>query len=94
MKLASDQLEGIARETLLAGGNLAAIGDGSVNNWEIFQFQQADLVAPDTYDLSLRLRGQFGTDALVPDNWPVGSTFVLLNGVPNQFSTFVTRIVA
>ncbi len=84
VKLASDQLESIARETLLAGGNLAAIGDGSGGNWEVFQFQRAELVGPDTYDLSLRLRGQFGTDGLVPDAWPVGSVFVLLNGVPNQ----------
>ncbi|WP_375266423.1 hypothetical protein [Planktotalea sp.] len=41
-------------------------------------------MAPDTYDLSLRLRGQFGTDGLVPDAWPTGSVFVLLNGMPNQ----------
>ena len=32
VKLASDQLESIARETLLSGGNLAAIGDGSGAN--------------------------------------------------------------
>ncbi|OJI93357.1 putative tail protein [Planktotalea frisia] len=84
VRLASDQLESIARETMLAGGNLAAIGDGSAGNWEVFQFQRAELVAPDTYDLSLRLRGQFGTDGLVPDAWPTGSVFVLLNGMPNQ----------
>ena len=84
VKLASDQLESIARETLLSGGNLAAIGDGSGANWEIFQFERAKLVAPDTYELSQRLRGQYGTDGLVPAAWPVGSVFVLLNGVPNQ----------
>ncbi|WP_085308691.1 baseplate multidomain protein megatron [Planktotalea arctica] len=84
VRLASDQLESIARETLLAGGNLAAIGDGSGSNWEVFQFQRAELVAPDTYELSTRLRGQFGTDGLMPDAWPIGSIFVLLNGVPNQ----------
>ncbi len=84
VKLASDQLESIARETMLAGGNLAAIGDGSAGNWEVFQFQKAELVAPDTYEVSLRLRGQFGTDGLVPDAWPTGSVFVLLNGMPNQ----------
>ncbi len=84
VELASDQLESIARETLLAGGNLAAIGDGLADNWEIFQFQKAELVAPNTYELSQRLRGQFGTDAVMPDAWPVGSVFVLLNGVPNQ----------
>ena len=86
VKLASDQLENIARETLLAGGNLAAVGDGSAQNWEIFQFERAELVAPDTYALSLRLRGQFGTDAIVPDAWPAGSVFVLLNGIPNQIN--------
>jgi len=84
VRLASDQLENIARSSLLAGGNLAAIGDGSAGNWEVFQFQNAELVAADTYDLSLRLRGQFGTDGLVPDAWPIGSVFVLLNGMPNQ----------
>jgi len=31
---------------------LAAIGDGSQDNWEIFQFQSADLVAPGRYELS------------------------------------------
>ncbi|MGB7316967.1 MAG: glycoside hydrolase/phage tail family protein [Planktotalea sp.] len=86
VQLASDQLESIARETLLSGGNLAAIGDGSADNWEVFQFQRAELVGADTYELSLRLRGQFGTDAVMPDAWPVGSVFVLLNGVPNQTS--------
>lgn len=86
VRLASDQLESIAHDTLLAGGNLAAIGDGSPDNWEIFQFQRAELVAPDTYELSLRVRGKFGTDALMPEAWPVGSSFVLLNGVPNQIS--------
>lgn len=90
VKLASDQLEHIARETLLAGGNLAAIGDGSANNWEIFQFQRAELVDTDTYDLTLRLRGQFGTDGIVPDAWPIGSVFVLLNGVPNQIGLRTT----
>ena len=91
VKLASDQLESIARETLLSGGNLAAIGDGSSGNWEVFQFQKAELVAPDTYELSLRLRGQFGSDGLVPASWPVGSVFVLLNGVPNQIGLRATE---
>ncbi|MEP5154349.1 glycoside hydrolase TIM-barrel-like domain-containing protein [Planktotalea sp.] len=86
VRIASDQLESIAETTLLAGGNLAAIGDGSAGNWEIFQFQTADLVDMDTYELSLRLRGQCGTDGLMPDSWPSGSVFVLLNGVPNQIS--------
>jgi hypothetical protein len=45
----------------------------------VFQFASAEIVAPDVYDLSLRLRGQLGTDGLMPDVWPVGSTVVLLD---------------
>jgi hypothetical protein len=74
----------VTPEALLAGANLAAIGDGSQDNWEIFQFQSADLVAPGRYELSGRLRGQLGSDALMPAQWPVGSYFVLLDGTPEQ----------
>lgn len=69
---------------VLNGANLAAIGDGSSDNWELFQFANATLVGNDTYDLSLRLRGQVGSDGNMPAQWPIGSHFVLLNGVPEQ----------
>ncbi|MFI0477368.1 baseplate multidomain protein megatron [Paracoccus jiaweipingae] len=69
---------------LLAGANLMAIGDGSPENWELFQFARADLVAPGVWDLSGRLRGQAGSDALMPDVWPVGSTVVMLDGAARQ----------
>lgn len=69
---------------VLNGANLAAIGDGSGENWELFQFADATLVAKDTYDLTLRLRGQLGSDGIMPAEWPVGSHFVLLNGGPEQ----------
>jgi len=69
---------------VLNGANLAAIGDGSGDNWEVFQFAEAVLVAEETYDLSLRLRGQVGSDGIMPAEWPAGSQFVLLNGVPEQ----------
>ena len=46
----------------------------------------ATLVAPETYDLSWRLRGQAGTDARQPTSWPAGSTVVLMNGAPKQIS--------
>ena len=48
------------------------------------QFVQAELVAPATYDLSLRLRGQQGSDGIMPADWPVGSTVVLLDDAPQQ----------
>ncbi|QYK39929.1 MAG: glycoside hydrolase/phage tail family protein [Paracoccaceae bacterium] len=69
---------------VLNGANAIAIGDGSADRWEVFQFARAELVAPLTWDLSLRLRGQAGTDALMPDVWPTGSRVVLLDGAPSQ----------
>lgn len=69
---------------VLNGANAAVIGDGSPEGWEVFQFGEAVLVAPDTWNLRLRLRGQAGTDALMPAVWPAGSWFVLLDGVPEQ----------
>ena len=79
----------------MGGANLAAIGDGSSDNWEVFQFAEAELVAPNTYWLRKRLRGQAGTDGLMPAVWPQGSWFVLLNGVPSQIdlSPNLRRIV-
>ncbi|MDZ4093304.1 MAG: glycoside hydrolase TIM-barrel-like domain-containing protein [Paracoccaceae bacterium] len=64
---------------VLNGANVMAIGDGSSDRWEIFQFATAALVAPRTYDLALRLRGQLSSDAIMPPNWPIGSRIVLLN---------------
>ncbi|MFT6452576.1 MAG: hypothetical protein ACJA06_002078 [Halocynthiibacter sp.] len=83
VKLISGALASAELEAVLNGANVAAIGDGSGANWEIFQFGEAELVGERTYELSLRLRGQAGTDALDAE-WPAGSLFVLLNGAPQQ----------
>ncbi len=69
---------------VLSGANVAAIGDGSAANWEVFQFVNAVLIAPKTYEISLRLRGQAGSDGVAPPAWPVGSTFVLITPALQQ----------
>jgi hypothetical protein len=84
--LTSGSLSAIDDVALLSGGNLAAIGDGTPDGWEIFQFGEAELVADKTYRLSKRLRGQLGTDAFMPEIWPEGSWFVLLNGAASQMA--------
>jgi len=72
---------------VLAGANAAAIGDASGDeDWEVFQFASAELVAEDTYDLSMRLRGQLGTDAVMKDEWPAGSLVVLLDSSITQLT--------
>lgn len=79
VRLSGGELSSATRLAVLNGANAVAIGDGTSTNWEIFQFADAQLVAPDTYELSGRLRGQLGTDGIMPTVWPVGSTVVLLD---------------
>lgn len=81
--LSSGALSSVSEAEVLSGANLAAIGDGSSGNWEVFQFANATLVSEGTYDITLRLRGQAGTDGLLA-SWPAGSQFVLLDSVPRQ----------
>lgn len=83
VKLTQGELASVEKVDVLNGANVAAIGDGTSGNWEVFQFANAVLVGPQTYELSLRLRGQLGTDGLMA-SWPVGSRFVLLNSALRQ----------
>ena len=69
---------------VLAGANSMAIGRGGPGPWEVFQFAQATLVAPGLWALSLRLRGQAGTEVDMPEIWPEGSMVVLLDNAPRQ----------
>ncbi|SNT38802.1 phage tail protein [Antarctobacter heliothermus] len=84
VRLASGGLQSISEAGLLSGGNLMAIGDGTPGNWELFQFRDAELVSEGRWRLSHRLRGQAGSDGLVPTVWPAGSFVVALDGTPTQ----------
>ncbi len=86
VRLMSGALESRNGSAVLNGANLAAIGDGSSGRWELFQFRGADLIATNTYLLSGRLRGQAGSDGVMPETWPKGSWFVLLDDKPKQIS--------
>ncbi len=86
VKLVSGGLSSATQEAVLSGANSIAIGDGSTDQWEVFQFLHATLVDQRTYDLSGLLRGQSGSDGVVPDAWPAGSKVVLLDGRPSQVS--------
>lgn len=84
VRLASGSLQSVSDAALLGGGNLMAIGDGTPGNWELFQFRDAELISDGRWRLSHRLRGQLGSDALMPSSWPAGSWVVLLDGTPSQ----------
>ena len=59
-------LSSVTQEALLSGANIAAIGDGTSGNWELFQLQDAALIGAGVFALSTRLRGQLGSDAWHP----------------------------
>ena len=77
-------MQSVGLERLFAGANLAAIGGGSPENWELIQFAEAQLIAPSEYLLSGRVRGRNGTDAAMPAEWPIGSYFVLFDQAVTQ----------
>ena len=84
VRLTSGALASTSDAGLLGGGNLAAIGDGTAGGWEIIQFRNADLIGDKMWRLSNLLRGQLGTDAVVPELLPAGGYFVLLDGTSSQ----------
>ncbi len=69
-----------SRLDVLNGANVAALRYGGSGDWEVFQFERAELIAPSIYRLDGFLRGQAGTDGIVPPVWPEGTDFVLLDG--------------
>lgn len=83
VRLTGGSVGSIDDVALFAGGNVAAISDGS-GLWEVLQFRDAILLGEDTWRLQHLLRGQQGTDAVMQAVWPVGSTVVLLDAAMRQ----------
>ncbi len=79
VKFPGASLSSSTRAGVLSGANAAVIGNPETQDWEVFQFQDAALVGDDTWALSHRLRGQRGTDGVIPDEWPAGSTVLILD---------------
>lgn len=79
VRIRTGTLESVSLTALLSGANAAAINDGSPQGWEVFQFEQARLVAPGVWGLSRRLRGQRGTDWTINGSRPVGSRVIFLD---------------
>lgn len=77
-----DALSSVDPAALRDGANLAAIGTGA--EWEVFQFAGASLIEPGVWRLSGLLRGQSGTEPLVPAAWAPGALVVLLDEAVRQ----------
>jgi len=84
VRVTGGNLSSAEMTAVLNGANLAAIGSGDDGAWEVIQFAGATLVGEGQWDIGLRLRGQQGSDGIMPDTWPEGSLFVLLDGAPGQ----------
>lgn len=79
VQLHGGALESVSERALLDGANLAAVRGGQ-GAWEVLQFQTAELVGPDRYEISDLLRGQGGTEAAMENPVAAGAPFILLNG--------------
>lgn len=86
LRMLSGALESVSDAAFFGGANLCAIGDGTPDGWELFQFRDAELVGEDIYELRNRLRGQLGSDAAMTGTWPEGSFVVRLDGSARQIA--------
>ena len=71
-------LSSLTTQSMLAGGNVAAIRN-AVGVWEVIQFETATLVAPATYELRNLLRGQGGSEEAMFETVAPDARFVLLD---------------
>ncbi len=81
VSVSGGELYSVSRLQLLAGANAAAVRTGA-GDWEILQFEMAELIGSGTYLLSDLLRGQAGSEGAMQAGEPIaaGAPFVMLNG--------------
>jgi len=84
VKMFGGSVASATREAVLNGANVVAIGNGVDDVWEVFQFSDAVLQVDGSFTLKTLLRGQAGTEGIVPNFWPIGSYVVVMDGVPAQ----------
>lgn len=86
VELVNGELSSVSELEVLGGSNVCALKnlDGE---WEILQFQNAELIASRQYKLTKLLRGQLGTELQMRSPLVAGSTFILLTpGTVRQVS--------
>jgi hypothetical protein len=71
--------------SVLAGGNALAIQNGD-GDWEILQFADATLTAPQNWTLRRLLRGQSGTEGAMRNPVPASARVVVLNSALQQLA--------
>lgn len=86
------EMESVSLTGLLSGQNMLAIGDGDSENWEIVQYMRAELISPGLFGISMRLRGLAGSDAIIPEKWPIGSYVVIIDERVKQISIPIEKL--
>ena len=76
--------------SVLNGANVAAI-ETTDGGWEIIQFCDATLVAPNQYELRDLLRGQAGTEAAMAAGAEAEARFVLINAAISELGLSETE---
>jgi hypothetical protein len=85
VKLTNGTLASLDALSVFAGGNVLAI-ENEDGGWEILQFANATLTAPNSWMLSRLLRGQAGTESAMRDPVLAGARVVVLNSALQQLS--------
>lgn len=83
VRLAAGELASVSQLQMLSGENTAAVGTAQ-SGWEIIQFQNAELIDEQTYELSVLLRGLAGSRGEMLPMRAAGQTFVLLDDAVRQ----------
>ncbi len=83
VRLFLGSLASASERDVLSGANAAAVGTEG-DGFEVIQFLNATLVAPDTYELSMLLRAQAGSDPEMRALLPAGAAFVMLDPATRQ----------
>ena len=78
VQLDNGALASVSDLAMLGGQNLAAV-ENADGEWEVFQFRDATLVAANTYELSVLLRGQIGTEPAMRSPVAGGARFVVID---------------
>lgn len=84
VRVSSGELRSVSGPEVLGGANAAALRFAGSADWEVIQFTDARLIGAGEYVIDGILRGQSGTDGIMPEVWPTGTDFVLLDAAITQ----------
>ncbi len=73
------QLLSLSEAQVLGGAGAIAIKNAATGNWEVLQYQSAQLVGVGAYNLTKLLRGQLGTEGAMLNPAPKGARVVILD---------------